>query len=69
MCFSDLAVELLAHAPIDGIEKQTAVVRRIIAKKNVIAYESREFREGEATDIFKQVERFYRWTFEYLNKT
>ena len=63
------AVGLLAHAPIDGIEKQTAVVRRIIAKKNVIAYESREFREGEATDIFKQVERFYRWTFEYLNKT
>ena len=31
------AVELLGRSPIDGIEKQTATVRRIIAKKNVIA--------------------------------
>jgi len=43
-------------------------VRRIIAKKNVVAYENREFRESEASDIFKQTERFYRWAFEYLNK-
>jgi len=62
------AFELLARSPIEGIEKQTATVRRIIAKKNVIAYENREFRESEASDIFKQTERFYRWAFEYLNK-
>lgn len=62
------AVELLGRSPIDGIEKQTAMVRRIIAKKNVIAYESREFRETDASDIFKQTERFYKWAFEYLNK-
>ena len=62
------AVELLGRSSIDGIEKQTATVRRIIAKKNVIAYENREFRESDASDIFKQTERFYRWTFGYLNK-
>ena len=62
------AVELLGRSPIDGVEKQTATVRRIIAKKNVIAYENREFRESDASDIFKQAERFYRWSFEYLNK-
>ena len=62
------AVDLLARSPIDGIEKQAATMRRIIAKKNVITYESREFRESEASDIFKQTERFYRWAFEYLNK-
>lgn len=62
------AVELLAHAPVTGIEKQIALVRRIIAKKNVIAYENRAFRESEALDILKQTERFYRWAFEYLNK-
>lgn len=62
------ALELLASAPIDGIEKQLATVRRIIAKKNVIVYENREFRESDASDIFKQAERFYRWAFEYLNK-
>ncbi len=61
-------IELLGRAPIAGVEKQTATVRRIIAKKNVIAYEDREFRENDASDIFKQVERFYRWAFEYLNK-
>ena len=62
------AVELLGRSSISGVEKQTAAVRRIIAKKNVIAYESREFRESEASDIFKQTERFYRWASGYLNK-
>ncbi len=62
------ALELLASVPIVGIEKQVTAIRRIIAKKNVIAYESRGFRESEASDIFKQVERFYSWAFEYLNK-
>ena len=62
------ALELLSRAPVEGIEKQIATVRRIIAKKNVIAYENREFRESDASDIFKQAERFYRWTFDNLNK-
>ena len=51
-----------------GISKQVASVRRIIAKKNVIAYENREFRQSDATDILRQSERFYNWVFDYLNK-
>ena len=62
------AIELLGRSPIGGIEKQTVTVRRIIAKKNVIAYENREFRERDASDIFKQAERFYRCAIEYLNR-
>ena len=62
------AIELLARAPVLEIEKQVATVRRIIAKKNVIAYENREFRESDASEIFKQTERFYKWAFEYLNR-
>ena len=62
------AVELLGRSRIDGVEKQTTAVRRIIAKKNVIAYENREFRESDASDIFKQTERFYNWAVEYLNR-
>ena len=62
------SVELLGRSPIEGIEKQTTTVRRIIAKKNVIAYENREFRQSEASDIFNQAERFYKWAFEYLNQ-
>ena len=61
-------VELLSRAFIEGIEQQVASVRRIIAKKNVIAYEDRDFRESEASDIFKQTERFYLWAAGYLNR-
>ena len=61
-------VDILARSPIEGIETQTATVRRIIAKKNAIAYDDREFRESEAADLLKQAESFYRWAFEYLNK-
>ena len=46
-------VELLARASITGIEKQAAAVRRIIAKKNVVAYEDREFREADARDYIR----------------
>ena len=62
------ALELLARAPVVGIEKQVSIVRRIIAKKNIITYESRAFRESDASDILKQTERFYGWAFDYLNK-
>lgn len=61
-------VELLARVPVAGVEKQVASVRRIIAKKNAIAYDNREFRESDASDIFKQAERFYLWAFGYLNQ-
>lgn len=61
-------VDLLARVPVAGVEKQVASVRRIIAKKNAIAYDNREFRESDATEIFKQAERFYLWAFEYLNR-
>ncbi len=62
------ALELLSHAPVAGIENQVAIVRRIIAKKNIIAYENRAFRESDASDILKQAERFYRWAFACLNE-
>jgi hypothetical protein len=61
-------INLLTQAPIPGIEKHVATVRRIMAKKNAIAYENRKFRESDASDISKQTDRFYRWAFEYLNK-
>ena len=62
-------LDLLTQTPtISGISKQVSSVRRIIAKKNVIAYENREFRQSDATDILKQAERFYTWAFSYLNK-
>ena len=51
---------ILSRLPIDGVDEQVANYKRIIAKKNAIAYENREFRQTEALDIAKQTERFYR---------
>lgn len=44
---------------VDGTEAST--FKRIIAKKNLIAYECRDFRQAEAIDILKLAERFYGW--------
>jgi hypothetical protein len=56
-----LAVDLLSEMPAEGIENQLANYKRILAKKYVVAYEDREFRQNEALDIAKQVECFYQW--------
>jgi hypothetical protein len=45
-------------------KSQTA--RRVIAKKNVVSYENRDFIKSEALDLIKQVERFYRWAIDFL---
>lgn len=56
------AADLLEDLPkgVADIEKST--FKRIIAKKNLIAYENREFRQAEALEIVKLTERLYRWT-------
>ncbi|MBF0217891.1 MAG: hypothetical protein HQL30_12990 [Candidatus Omnitrophica bacterium] len=41
--------------------KNMDTYKRIIAKKNLIAYENRAFRQTEALEIFKLTERFYSW--------
>lgn len=60
------AVNLLIRLPPDVGEGQANTFKRIILKKNLIAYECREFRETEAVDILKLAERFYRWTVSKL---
>lgn len=55
------AVELLLRLPssVEGGEANT--YKRIVAKKNLIAYENRDFRQVEAIEIAKLAERFYGW--------
>lgn len=55
------AVELLQRLPpiIEGKEAMT--FKRIIAKKNLIAYDNKDFRQVEAIETSKLAERFYRW--------
>ncbi|MFH0754945.1 MAG: hypothetical protein V2A70_10315, partial [Candidatus Omnitrophota bacterium] len=55
------AAELLYRVNIEGVEAQAKNYSRILAKKTAIEYEERDFRQADALDIFKQVERFYQW--------
>jgi len=59
------AVELLQRFP--SVEAEEAgTYKRILAKKNLIAYENRDFRQMEAIDIAKLAERFYEWAVSKL---
>lgn len=60
------AVDLLMQLPLAMKDSEANTFKRIIAKKNVIAYESREFRQAEAVEILKLTERFYHWTISKL---
>jgi len=45
----------------DDVKARSDALRKIIAKKNLIEYENRDFSQREAIDIAKQTERFYKW--------
>ena len=60
------AADLIAQVPVEDTRNQVSNYKRIIAKKNAIAYEEREFRQSEALEIVKQVERFYKWGLNHL---
>ena len=56
------AVDLLQRIPQFHNNAELNTFKRIIAKKSIVAYENREFRQVEALDILKLAERFYNWT-------
>jgi len=63
------AVDLLTssiNTQINDISQKTQVAKRVIAKKNLIEYENREFIKSEALDMIKQVQRFYDWALEHI---
>ncbi len=60
------AAELLQRLPNDIEDGEAMTFKRIIAKKNLIAYENKEFRQTEAIETSKLAERFYRWAISKL---
>ncbi|MFH1837555.1 MAG: hypothetical protein ABH862_05545 [Candidatus Omnitrophota bacterium] len=60
------AADLILRMPQANVKSAASSFKRIIAKKNLVAYESRDFRKGDADDILKLTERFYEWTFSHL---
>lgn len=61
-----LAPDLLSELPIEDVNNYVTNYKRILAKKNAIAYEGREFKQNEALDITRQTERFYQWAISHL---
>jgi len=51
---------------IKDVAQKSQAARRVIAKKNLIEYENRDFRQNEALDLIKQVQRFYNWAIELI---
>lgn len=52
-------LESLVSAP--GVKNSVSHLKRLVAKKNVIEYEDRMFRESEARDAVKRASRFLTW--------
>ena len=58
--------DLLTRLPQKEVSSEITTLKRIVAKKNLIAYENREFHQSEAIDILKLTERFYNWVLSNL---
>ena len=65
----NVAVELLSSSvKFPEVKSKSQILRRILAKKNLIEYGDRDFAEKEALDIIKLVDRFYGWVKEKLRE-
>jgi len=65
----NVVVELLSSSvKLPEVKSKSQILRRILAKKNLIEYEDRDFTEKEALDIIKLVDRFYGWVKEKLRE-
>ena len=62
------AVDLLQQLQNTVEDGEAMTFKRIIAKKNLIAYENKEFRQVEAIETSKLAERLYRWAISKLPK-
>jgi len=64
-----VVVDLLTSSignKIKDIVQKSQTAKRIIAKKNTVAYENRDFIKSEALDMIKQVQRFYQWAIKQI---
>lgn len=59
--------DLVASLPIEEASEKAKLVRKIIAKKNLVQYERRNMYKDEALEIVKITARFYQWVLEHLS--
>ena len=59
---------LLSLTDLPDIKSKASTLKRILAKKNIIAYEDRDFNRNDALEISKHAERFLNWVKSLLPK-
>jgi hypothetical protein len=52
---------LVASIPIPEAKEKAALLRKVIARKNLIQYERRNIFKAEALELEKAAARFYQW--------
>jgi len=64
-----IAVDIIKqNLNLKDINNKISTLKRILAKKSLIEYDSATFTKSDAADIMKQAERFYLWAQEELTK-
>ncbi|MEW6008338.1 MAG: hypothetical protein AB1629_01740 [Candidatus Omnitrophota bacterium] len=53
--------DLVTSLPIDEAKEKAKLLKKVIAKKNLIQYERRNIYKDEALEIVKVTTRFYQW--------
>ena len=58
--------DLVRSISLPESKDKSNILKRIIAKKNLIQYERRSIRQSEAKEIVKSANRFYQWVVSSL---
>jgi precorrin-6B methylase 2 len=58
--------DLVASLTIKEAKEKVRLLRKIIARKNLVQYERRNIHKDEAFEMVKVTTRFYQWVKEYL---
>lgn len=58
--------DLVRSISLPDSKDKSNILKRIIAKKNLIQYERRSIRQSEAKEIVKSANRFYQWVVSSL---
>lgn len=59
--------DLVSSITLPDAKEKSALLRRIINKKNLIQYERRNIYESEADEVVKASSRFYQWVISHIN--
>lgn len=58
--------DLVAQLPIKGSDEKAKQIRKVIARKNMVQYESRSVYKSDADDMVKVTTRVYQWVRETI---